>query len=155
MEVDNADDMDVFIWVQKIDKLGNVMSEFVVPNRNAALQDFTQDGASALRYKGPNGRLRASHRNLDPVLSTEDVPAYSFDRVEKLGAGEIVALDIVLSPIGMVYYAGDTLRVMISSKDEIGSVMPGTPGCIPNNKGIHILHTGGRYASYLQMPILK
>lgn len=155
MEVDNADDMDVFVWVQKIDKLGNVMSEFVVPNRNAALQDFTQDGASALRYKGPNGRLRASQRYLDPLLSTEDVPAYSFDRVEKLSAGEIVALDIVLSPIGMVYYAGDTLRVMISSKDEIGSVMPGTPGCSPNNKGIHILHTGGRYASYLQMPILK
>ncbi len=45
--------------------------------------------------------------------------------------------------------------MMISSKDEIGSVMPGTPGCIPNNKGIHILHTGGRYASYLQMPLMK
>ena len=41
------------------------------------------------------------------------------------------------------------------SQDEIGSIMPGTPGCIPNNKGIHILHTGGKYASYLQMPLIK
>ena len=155
MEAENTDDMDVFVWVQKIDKLGNVLSEFVVPNRNAALQDFTQDGASALRYKGPSGRLRASCRHLDPKLSTDDVPAYSFDRVEKLSEKEIVELDIVLSPIGMTYYEGDTLRVMISSKDEIGSVMPGTPGCITNNKGIHILHTGGKYASYLQMPLMK
>jgi predicted acyl esterase len=155
MEVENADDMDVFVWVQKIDKLGNVLSEFVVPNRNAALQDFTQDGASALRYKGPSGRLRASARHLDPKLSTDEVPAYSFDRVEKLSPKEIVELDIVLSPIGLIYYTGETLRVMISSKDEIGSVMPGTPGCITNNKGIHILYTGGKYASYLQMPLMK
>lgn len=155
MEAENADDMDVFVWVQKIDKLGNVLSEFVVPNRNAALQDFTQDGASALRYKGPSGRLRASARHLDSKLATDEIPAYTFDRVEKLSEKEIVELDIVLSPIGMTYYAGETLRVMISSKDEIGSVMPGTPGCIPNNKGIHILHTGGKYASYLQMPLVK
>jgi predicted acyl esterase len=155
MEAENTDDMDIFVWVQKIDKLGNVLSEFVVPNRNAALQDFTQDGASALRYKGPSGRLRASARHLDPNLSTDEIPAYSFDRVEKLSGKEIVELDIVLSPIGMTYYAGDTLRVMISSKDEIGSVMPGTPGCITNNKGVHILHTGGKFASYLQMPLMK
>jgi predicted acyl esterase len=155
MEAENTDDMDVFVWVQKIDKLGNVLSEFVVPNRNAALQDFTQDGASALRYKGSSGRLRASARNLDPILSTDEIPAYSFDRVEKLSEKEIVELDIVLSPIGLTYYKGETLRVMISSKDEIGSVMPGTPGCISNNKGTHILHTGGKYASYLQMPLMK
>ena len=155
MEAAQTDDMDVFVWVQKINKLGNVLSEFVVPNRNAALQDFTQDGASALRYKGPSGRLRASARHLDPILSTDSIPAYSFDRVEKISEGEIVELDIVLSPIGMTYYAGDTLRVMVSSKDEIGSVMPGTPGCITNNRGTHILHTGGKYASYLQMPLMK
>lgn len=155
MEVESTDDMDVFVWVQKIDKLGNVLSEFVVPNRNAALQDFTQDGASALRYKGPSGRLRASARHLDPILSTDEVPAYSFDRVEKLSEKELVELDIVLSPIGLTYYEGETLRVMISSRDEIGSVMPGTPGCVTNNKGTHILHTGGKYASYLQMPLMK
>lgn len=108
-----------------------------------------------MRYKGPSGRLRASARHLDSKLSTNEVPAYSFERVEKLSEKEIVELDIVLSPIGMTYYAGETLRVMISSKDEIGSVMPGTPGCITHNKGMHVLHTGGKYGSYLQMPLIK
>ena len=154
IEVDGYDDMDVFVWVQKLDTFGNVLSEFVVPNHGAALQDFTQEGASALRYKGAWGRLRASMRHLDSQ-ATDEIPAYSFDRVEKLSPKEIVDLDISLSPIGLSYQAGETLRIVISTKDELGSVMPGTPGCIPDNKGAHILHTGGEYASYLQLPVMQ
>ncbi len=155
MECEGYDDMDVFVWVQKIDKRGNVLSEFVVPNHGAALQDFTQDGASTLRYKGSHGRLRASMRHLDQEKSTDIIPYYSYDRVEKLSKGQIVELDIKLSPIGLIYYKDETLRIMISSHDEIGSIMPGTPGCIPDNKGTHILHTGDKYASYLQIPFLN
>jgi predicted acyl esterase len=155
MECEGYDDMDVFVWIQKIDKRGNVLSEFVVPNHGAALQDFTQDGASTLRYKGSIGKLRSSMRHLDPEKSTDIIPYYTFDRIEKLTKGQIVELDIKLSPIGLTYYKDETLRIMISSHDEIGSIMPGTPGCIPDNKGTHILHTGGKYASYLQIPFLK
>lgn len=155
MEVDGYDDMDVFVWVQKLDKRGNVLSEFIVPNHGAALQDFTQDGASTVRYKGSWGKMRASMRHLDEENSTDIIPAYTFDRVEKLSKGEIVELDIVLSPVGLQYYAGETLRVMVSTKDELGSIMPGTPGCIPDNRGTHILYTGGKHASFIQIPILK
>ncbi|OTO72801.1 MULTISPECIES: CocE/NonD family hydrolase [unclassified Enterococcus] len=155
MEADGYDDMDVFVWIQKLDKFGNVLSEFVVPNHGAALQDFTQEGASALRYKGAWGRLRASMRQLDDQLSTDEIPAYRFDCVEKLSQGEIVEMDIVLSPMGLAYEAGETLRVVVSTKDELGSVMPGTPGAKPDNHEAHILHTGGEYASYLQLPIVK
>ncbi|MEI5991984.1 hydrolase [Enterococcus termitis] len=154
MEVEGYEDMDIFVWIQKLDKLGNVLSEFVVPNHGAALQDFTQEGASALRYKGAWGRLRASMRHLDSELTTDEIPAYTFDRVQKLSKGEIVALDIVLSPLGLSYKAGETLRMVVSTKDELGSVMPGTPGCTPDNQGTHILHTGGEYASYLQLPLI-
>lgn len=155
MEVVGYDDMDVFVWVQKLDQFGIILSEFVVPNHGAALQDFTQEGASALRYKGAWGRLRASMRQLDSKLTTEEIPAYSFKQVEKLAQGEIVELEIALSPIGLAYKAGETLRVVISTKDELGSVMPGTPGCTPDNQGTHILHTGGEYASYLQLPVMQ
>ncbi|WP_282801644.1 CocE/NonD family hydrolase [Secundilactobacillus kimchicus] len=154
MAAEGYDDMDVYVWVQKLDARGNVLSEFVVPNHGAALQDFTQEGASALRYKGVWGRLRASMRHLDDKVSTDEIPAYAFDRVEKLSNGEVVALDIVLSPMGLTYKAGETLRVVVSSKDELGGVMPGTPGATPDNKGTHILHTGGEYASFLQLPLM-
>ena len=31
MKVENYNDMNVFVWLQKLDKFGNVLSEFVVP----------------------------------------------------------------------------------------------------------------------------
>lgn len=91
-----SNDMDVFVWLQKLDKFGNVLSEFVVPNHGAVLQDFTQNGASALRYKGAWGRLRASMRHLDVEHSTDEIPAYSFDRVEKLSEKQIYDKDETL-----------------------------------------------------------
>lgn len=148
MECEGYDNMDVFVWTQKMDKRGNVLSEFVVPNHEAAFQDFTIDGASTLRYKGSHGKLRASMHYLGKEKTNGIIPYYSFDKVEKLEKGQIVELDIKLSPIGLTYYKDETLRVMISSHEEIGSIMTGTPGCIPDNKGTHILHTGGKYASY-------
>jgi hypothetical protein len=44
------------------------------------VQDLTERGASVLRYKGSDGRLRVSARYLDKALSTDSVPAHSFDR---------------------------------------------------------------------------
>ena len=38
-------------------------------------------------------------RHLDEKESTDEVPAYSFDRVEKLEKGQVVEADIVMSPI--------------------------------------------------------
>lgn len=34
-------------------------------------------------------------------------------------------------------------------------MMPGTPTDPPKNKGKHIIHTGGQYDSYLQLPFKK
>ena len=94
-------------------------------------------------------------RHLDVEHSTDEIPAYSFDRVEKLSEKQVVELDIILSPIGLSYDKDETLRIVICSKDELGSVMPGTPGCTPDNAGVHILHTGGINTSYLQLPLLN
>ncbi|MGK9462524.1 hypothetical protein ACSLFT_21140 [Streptomyces sp. G6] len=53
-----------------------------MPNQGALIQDITKRGASILRYKGSDGRLRVSMRHLEEELSTEDVPAHTFDRVD-------------------------------------------------------------------------
>jgi predicted acyl esterase len=62
VEAKGADDMDLFIMVQKLDKFGNHLQQFVVPNQGPVIQDFTENGASILKYKGPHGRLRVSRR---------------------------------------------------------------------------------------------
>ena len=130
VEAKSADDMDLFVLVQKLDTHGNHLQQFIVPNQGALMQDLTERGGSVLRYTGSNGRLRVSARHLDKELSTDAVPAHSFDRVEKLQPGEIVEIEIDLFPIGMAFYPGEQLRLVISSKNELGAIMPGTPGYV-------------------------
>jgi predicted acyl esterase len=152
---DGADDMDLFILVQKLNQLGSPLQQFNVPNQGALLQDATERGASVLRYKGSNGRLRVSARHLDEALSTDAVPAHSFDRVETLQPGEIADVEIDLSPIGLVFYPGEQLRLVISGHNALGPIMPGTADYVPRNSGTHIVHTGGQNPSYLQLPVLE
>jgi uncharacterized protein len=153
VEAKGADDMDLFILVQKLDAYGSHLQQFVVPNQGAMMQDLTAHGGSVLRYKGSNGRLRVSARHLDKALSTDEVPAHSFDRVEKLQPGEITEIEIDLFPIGLAFYPGEQLRLVISSKNDLGAIMPGIPAFVPENKGQHIIHTGGSHPSYLQLPV--
>ena len=153
VEAKGADDMDLFVLVQKLDSHGTHLQEFTIPNQSAMVQDLTERGASVLRYKGSDGRLRVSARHLDKTLSTDSVPAHSFDRVEKLQPGEIADIEIDLAPVGLVFYPGQQLRLVVSAHNLLGAHMPATRDYIPQNSGQHVIHTGGPYASYLQLPV--
>ncbi len=54
-----------------------------------------------------------------------------------------------------MFYPGEQLRLVISARNALGAIMPGTRDYIPHNSGKHIIHTGGQHASYLQLPITK
>ncbi len=153
VEARGADDMDLFVLVQKLDAYGTPLQAFTVPNQSAQAQDLTDHGASILRYKGSDGRLRVSARRLDETLSTDDVPAHSFDRIEKLAPGEIVDIEIDLLPIGLVLHPGEQLRFIISARNLLGTMMPGIREYVGANSGQHVIHTGGEHASYLQLPV--
>ena len=150
---DSSDDMDVFVFLQKLNADGEQLEQFNIPNHGPQMQALTRQGAAILKYKGSNGRLRASMRHLDEVDSTETIPVHSFDRVEKLAPGEIVCLDIDLFPIGLALHPGEQLRFVITGHHILGGVMPGTDNVPSDNHGRHIVHTGGRYGSYLQLPL--
>ena len=153
VEAQGSDDMELFVLVQKLDAYGTPLQQFTVPNQGALIQDLTERGASILRYKGSDGRLRVSMRHLDETLSTEAVPAHSFDRVEKLSPGDVVDVEIDLLPIGLAFHPGEQLRFVVSSRHLLGPMMPGTREYIPSNSGQHTIHTGGKHASYLQLPV--
>jgi uncharacterized protein len=153
VEAQGADDMDLFVLLQKLDAYGTPLQQFTVPNQGALVQDLTERGASVLRYKGSNGRLRVSARHLDEARSTDAVPAHSFDRIEKLSPGEIVDIEIDMFPIGLVLYPGEQLRFVVSADDWLGALMPGTPEYRPENSGQHVIHTGGPRSSYVQLPV--
>lgn len=153
VEAEGADDMDLFLLLQKLDAYGTPLQQFTVPNQGAQIQDVTARGASILRYKGSDGRLRVSMRHLDETLSTEDIPAHSFDRVEKLATGEVVDVEIDLLPVGLTFYPGEQLRLVISGRSLLGTMMPGIREYTPANSGGHLIHTGGDRASYLRLPV--
>jgi uncharacterized protein len=153
VEAQGSDDMDLFLLVQKLDAYGTPLQQFTVPNHSARIQDATERGASILRYRGSDGRLRVSMRHLDEKLSTEDVPAHTFDRVEKLAAGEVAEVEIDLLPIGLTFHPGEQLRFVVSGRSLLGPMMPGIREYTPANSGKHIIHTGGERASYLQVPV--
>ncbi|MGB8407858.1 MAG: CocE/NonD family hydrolase [Mycobacterium sp.] len=153
VEARGADDMDLFVLMQKLDGYGTPLQQFTVPNQNARVHDLTDHGASILRYKGSDGRLRVSARRLDEMLSTDEIPAHSFDRVEKLAVGEIVDVEIDLLPIGLAFHPGEQLRFVVSARNLLGTLMPAIGEYIGANDGHHVIHTGGERASYLQLPI--
>ena len=153
VEADGGDDLDLFVILQKLNADGEPLEQFNIPNHGPQMQALTSTGASILKYKGSNGRLRASRRRLDPAQSTDAVPAYSFDREEKLAPGEIVRLDVALFPVGLLLHPGEQLRLTISGQHPWGGAMPGMANVTPDNRGHHIVHTGGRYGSYLQLPV--
>ena len=153
VEAKGSDDMELFVLLQKLDAQGTPLQEFTVPSRSAVLHDLTEKGSSVLRYKGSNGRLRVSARHLDEALSTDDVPAHSFDRVEKLEPEQVVEVEIDLLPIGLVFHPGEQVRVVISAQNPLGPHMPMTRDYVAQNKGQHVIHTGGSRASYVQLPV--
>ena len=155
VEARDADDMDLFVLVQKLDAHGTPLEAFTTPNHSAMIHDLTDHGATILKYKGSDGRLRVSMSHLDDAQTTDDVPAHTFDRVEKLEPGQIAEIEVDLFPVGLKFYRGEQLRFIISSRNLLGTLMPAIQEYVGANSGQHVIHTGGEHASYLQLPVRK
>lgn len=141
------------------------------------------------------GYIRASLRALDEAKSTEENPRQSMETEQKLAAGEIVPVDILIWPMGLKFKKGDILRVTVSpyktkkmwtgpfklkmakitlskegytyfpdEKPEMytiggsemfaGSEVDTTEMPKDHNKGRHRIYTGGRYDSFLYIPVI-
>jgi len=137
--------MDVFVGLQKVDKAGQI-----VPFAYYAQFD---DGPLAL------GWLRASHRELDPDKSTEWQPVHPHTREQKIRPGEVAALDIEIWPSGTRFAAGEKLRLIVQGGDINRYPVEMAPVYFRHktssvNKGRHTIHTGGRFGSYLLVPVI-
>jgi putative CocE/NonD family hydrolase len=144
VEAEGADDMDLFVYVSKLDADGT-------PLPNKILRGFISPGAQ--------GMLRVSHREIEEKKSSLADP-YLTHRVEqRLKPGEVVAVDIPIWPIGMLWHRGEQLQLIVQ-----GHPAPSVyKDLIPEaniyeydlrNMGTHIIHTGGRHDSYLLVPII-
>lgn len=137
VEADGHDEMDLFLTVLKLGADGEWIPTSV----------FGQP------HPGAWGRLRVSHRALDEELSTDFQPVQSHTSAEKLTPGEVVPVEIAFYPHSRFWHAGEALRLRISGRyireDWFEPFSWDT-----NNAGRHVVHTGGKYDSYLQIPVI-
>ncbi len=142
VEADGSDDLDLFVAIEKVDRAG-----YLVP---LAFFGNHDDGPVAL------GWLRASHRELDEARSTPHQPVHPHTREQKLAAGEIVPVDIEIWPTSVLFEKGEKLRLIVQGSDIYWYPSEGhTNGHLDTvNRGDHVIHTGGRYESFLLAPVV-
>ncbi len=143
VEAVDGDDMDLFVAIQKLDADGNEVP-FI-------FYAMLENGPVAL------GWLRASHRELDVKRSRPEQPFHTHAREDRLLPGQIVALDIEIWPSSTRFLPGEQLRVVIQGHDVISTGLPNAPFARHDetrNRGIHRIHTGGKYDSHLLIPLI-
>ncbi|MBN1367630.1 MAG: CocE/NonD family hydrolase [Dehalococcoidales bacterium] len=137
VEADGNDDMDLFIYIRKLDQSGNWLPVSVLGQP----------------HPGAPGKMRVSRRELDETLSTDFQPVQAHRRELKLKPGEIVPVDIEIWPYSMIWHKGQQLEVVIAGRYiREGWFEP--LAWLTNNKGNHVIHTGGKYDSFLQIPVI-
>ncbi len=137
LEADGNDEMDLFATVQKLDAKGKWLPTLVMGHQ----------------FPGALGRLRVSLRETDPKKSDIFQPYFPYNNPQKLKPGEIVPVEIEVWPQSKIFHAGEQLRVEITGRYErIGWIEPFAFDT--DNKGHHVIHTGGKYDSYLLVPVI-
>lgn len=143
VEALDADDMDLFVAVQKLDRDG-LLVPFVFYAMN-------ENGPVAL------GWLRVSHRELDASKSRPEQPWHPHRREERLHAGEIVPVEIEIWPSSTRFDSGERLRLIVQGRDIVNESAPHAPFARHDdtrNRGTHVIHTGGPFDSHLLAPWL-
>jgi len=131
VEAIGADDMDLFVAIQKLDK-----NDAYVP---FVFYAMLENGPVAL------GWLRVSHRELDPVRSTPQQPFHTHEREQLLKPGQRVPVDIEIWPSSTLFRAGEKLRVVVQGQDIPREGLPNAPFARhekTRNRGTHVIHTG-------------
>lgn len=134
---ESYNDMDLFINIQKLSTTGEWLP-------------ITLFGE---RHPGAWGKMRVSRRKLDEKLSTDYNPVQAHTCDEKLEPGQIVPVDIEIVPTSWFWHKGQQIRVQVSGRyirDEWFEPLTWDT----DNKGNHLIYTGGQYESFLQIPVI-
>jgi predicted acyl esterase len=135
-------------------------------------REVTFQGALEPHAPVAQGWLRASHRKLDPVLSTHYRPYHTHDELQLLEPGSIYQLDVEIWPTSIVIPAGYTLALNVRGSDfryseevarfgwfemtGVGPFKHDDPVDRPREVfgGTVTLHTGGDRESWLLVPVI-
>jgi uncharacterized protein len=158
---EDADDMDLFVTVRKFGGICDVDSATC-----KALEGATGKARPAwgneVQFRGMNGhyadmaargQMRVSQRELTDTLSTDYQPVQKFQGEGKMKPGEIVPVEIALLPSSTLFRKGESLSLTIQGYAPVDHPLLFYDWLI--NKGRHVIYTGDKYDSYLQIPVIQ
>jgi predicted acyl esterase len=140
VEADGHDDMDLFITIKKFDASGIELPITIF--------------SGTAPHPGAWGKMRVSHRELDQDQSSDFQPIQAHKHEYKLSPGEIVPIDVEINPFSRIWHAGEILRVQIAARYIRDPHWIEPLFWDTDNHGRHIVHTGGAYQSFLQVPVV-
>ncbi|EXJ67439.1 uncharacterized protein A1O5_09452 [Cladophialophora psammophila CBS 110553] len=151
MSCTDHDDMDIFVIIRKADKNGKILQNINIPlNELGVTSEQEVQDINSLKYIGPSGILRASHRALDPKLSKPHWLAHDHRQEQKIPPGHIVKLEIGIWPAAIQFEAGEKLVFRVAGHQmTLAEFTPLRGQFHTGNKGKHTLHFGGQYDSHL------
>ncbi|KAJ5653048.1 hypothetical protein N7490_000051 [Penicillium lividum] len=147
-------DFDVFVQIRKADWSGNILRNVNIPLQELGVHSEAEvQTVNTLKYLGPTGVLRASHRALDPILSKPHWPAHDHSKLDLIPPGDIVKLEIGIWPAAIQFEPGEQLVLKVSGHHmTLAEFEPLRGGFVTGNKGRQVLHFGGDYESKLEIP---
>lgn len=137
---EKANDMDIFVTLKKLDTEGNEV--------------YFDSWHAPSRYPVALGWLRLSWRELDAERSTPWQPLLKCESAHKVKVGDIVPCQIEIYPSSTLFRTGESLRLVISGQYGVESTRYVFDEASVN-EGNHIIYTGGKYDSYLLVPIIQ
>lgn len=133
------DNMDLFPWIIKLGQE----------------KEYLPIECMGAPYRGAWGFLRCSYRELDKT-ATHFQPIHAHLKEERFQPGEIVPVDIEMYPHSRIWHKGEYLSIRLAGRfiksDWFHDVAMNHEA--DNGDGIHVIHTGGKYDSYLQIPTI-
>jgi predicted acyl esterase len=133
-----SEDMDLFLTLRHFDADGN---------------EVLETGQQGRPVPVAKGWLRVSHRELDPDLTLPYRPYHKHRRRLFLKPDEIVKVDVEIWPTSMVFKKGHRIRLDVQPRDGIGS-RTYMHYYADYNTGTNTVYAGGKYESYLLLPLI-
>ncbi|OGA09496.1 MAG: hypothetical protein A3H33_08495 [Betaproteobacteria bacterium RIFCSPLOWO2_02_FULL_65_20] len=101
------------------------------------------------------GWLRASHRNIDPVLSTEHAPHYGHDHPQPIAPGKVYRFEIALMPTAHRFARGSCIRLELANGDSSVTEFVFAHEYSPAKIGRDTIFHDRRHPSQLALPVRR
>lgn len=139
MECRGYENMDLFPWVLKY----------------SADKELVPIECMGAPYRGAWGFCRATHVGLAPE-ATDYQPILAHTDYVPFKPGEIRPVDIEMYPHSRVWHKGEYIVVRMAGRFIKSEWFHDASMNheVDNGNGIHVIHTGGQYDSYLQIPTI-